>query len=231
MAVSTKNRKLVLAKYTRGAVLSIEDALKSAKDLAFAKFVESIDIALNLGVDPRHADQNVRGAATLPKGLGKSIRVAVFAKGEKVVAAKEAGADIVGAEDLAEKINGGWLEFDQVIATPDTMGIVGKLGRVLGPRGLMPNPKQGTVTFDVAKAITEAKSGKASFRVDKAGIVHCAVGNVGMSAADLSDNIKSVVESILKLRPSAAKGTYLKRLTVSSTMGPGINVDLSTFRT
>ena len=190
----------------------------------------SLDVALNLGVDPKHADQNVRGAVVLPNGLGKERKVLVFAKGEKVVEAKKAGADFVGGEDLAEKIAGGWLDFQQVIATPDMMAIVGKIGRVLGPRGLMPNPKQGGVTFDVAKAIKEAKAGKASFRVDKAGIVHCSVGSLSMSEGQVSQNVEAVIEALIKAKPAAAKGTYLKRLSVSATMGPAVKIDLASYR-
>jgi len=201
------------------------EALALVVDNAFAKFDESVDVALRLGVDPRHADQMVRGSVVLPHGTGKTTRVLVFAKGEKEKEAREAGADHVGAEDLAEKIQGGWLDFDKVIATPDTMGTVGKLGKILGPRGMMPNPKVGTVTFDVAKAVGEMKAGRVDFRVDKVGIVHCAIGKVSFGKDKISDNVKALFELIMKLKPSSSKGTYLKSVTVSSTMGPGVKVD------
>jgi len=201
------------------------EALALVVDNAFAKFDESVDVALRLGVDPRHADQMVRGSVVLPHGTGKTTRVLVFAKGEKEKEAREAGADHVGAEDLAEKIQGGWLEFDKVIATPDLMGTVGKLGKVLGPRGMMPNPKVGTVTFDVARAIGELKAGKVEFRVERAGIVHTPVGKVSFGADKLMENIAAVIETIVKLKPAASKGTYLKSISLSSTMGPGVKVD------
>ncbi len=206
-------------KYTVG------DALGLVLESAYAKFDESVDVALRLGVDPRHADQMVRGSIVLPHGTGKTTRVLVFAKGEKVKEAEEAGADFVGAEDMAEKIQGGWLEFDKVIATPDMMGTVGKLGRILGPRGMMPNPKLGTVTFDVAKAVGEMKAGRVDFRVDKVGIVHCSVGKVSFGSEKIMDNLKALLEIVLKLKPSSSKGTYLKSVALSSTMGPGVRVD------
>jgi large subunit ribosomal protein L1 len=190
-----------------------------------AKFDESVDISFRLGVDPKHADQMVRGAVVLPNGIGKSVRVAVFAKGDKEREAREAGADTVGAEDLVEKVNGGWTDFDTAIATPDLMGQVGRLGKVLGPRGLMPNPKLGTVTFDVAKAVREAKAGKVEFRVDKAGNIHTPVGKKSFSAENIAANAMAVIEAIVRAKPSAAKGTYLRRVTVSTTMGPGVQVD------
>ncbi len=203
------------------------EALALVVDNAFAKFDESVDVALRLGVDPRHADQMVRGSVVLPHGTGKTTRVLVFAKGEKEKEAREAGADHVGAEDLAEKIQGGWLEFDKVIATPDLMGTVGKLGKVLGPRGMMPNPKLGTVTFDVAKAVADMKAGRVDFRVDKVGIVHCSVGKVSFGKDKILDNFKVLLEMIMKLKPSGSKGTYVKGVAVSSTMGPGVRIDPS----
>jgi large subunit ribosomal protein L1 len=204
---------------------TIDDALKIVLESAYAKFDESIDVALRLGVDPRHADQMVRGSLVLPHGTGKTTRVLVFAKGEKEKEAIEAGADYAGAEDLAEKIQGGWLDFDKVIATPDTMGTVGKLGKILGPRGMMPNPKVGTVTFDVTKAVAEMKAGRVDFRVDKVGIVHCSVGKVSFGTDKIMDNVKALLEMIMKLKPSSSKGTYLRSFVVSSTMGPGVKVD------
>jgi large subunit ribosomal protein L1 len=203
------------------------DALSLVVDNAYAKFDESVDVALRLGVDPRHADQMVRGSVVLPHGTGKTTRVLVFAKGEKEKEAKDAGADLVGAEDIAEKIQGGWLEFDKVIATPDLMGLVGKLGKVLGPRGLMPNPKLGTVTFDVAKAVVDMKAGRVDFRVDKVGIIHCSVGKVSFGKDKIMDNLRTLLEMIMKLKPSSSKGTYLKGVAVSSTMGPGVRIDPS----
>jgi large subunit ribosomal protein L1 len=203
------------------------DALSLVVDNAYAKFDESVDVALRLGVDPRHADQMVRGSVVLPHGTGKTTRVLVFAKGEKEKEAKDAGADFVGAEDIAEKIQGGWLEFEKVIATPDLMGLVGKLGKVLGPRGLMPNPKLGTVTFDITKAVTDMKAGRVDFRVDKVGIIHCSVGKVSFGKDKIMDNLKTLLEMIMKLKPSSSKGTYLKGVAVSSTMGPGVRVDPS----
>jgi large subunit ribosomal protein L1 len=204
---------------------TVEDALGLVLESAYAKFDESVDVALRLGVDPRHADQMVRGSIVLPHGTGKTTRVLVFAKGEKVKEAEEAGADFVGAEDMAEKIQGGWLEFDKVIATPDMMGTVGKLGRILGPRGMMPNPKLGTVTFEVAKAVGEMKAGRVDFRVDKVGIVHCSVGKVSFGSDKILDNLKALLEIVLKLKPSSSKGTYLKSVALSSTMGPGVKID------
>ena len=206
---------------------ALPDALALVVDNAYAKFDESVDVALRLGVDPRHADQMVRGSVVLPHGTGKTTRVLVFAKGEKEKEARDAGADHVGAEDLAEKIQGGWLEFDKVIATPDLMGTVGKLGKVLGPRGLMPNPKLGTVTFDVAKAVADMKAGRVDFRVDKVGIVHCSVGKVSFGADKIMDNLKALLEIIMKLKPVSSKGTYVKGVAVSSTMGPGVRIDPS----
>jgi large subunit ribosomal protein L1 len=222
-----KQRKVAEARVDRMKGYAIDDALSLVKDTAFAKFDETVDIAVRLGVDPRHADQMVRGAVVLPNGLGKTVRVLVFAKGEKEKEALDAGADYVGAEDFIAKIQEGWFDFDTAIATPDMMGVVGKIGKLLGPRGLMPNPKVGTVTFDVARAVQESKAGKVEFRVEKAGIVHAPVGKVSFDAEKLKGNILALVEALIKAKPSAAKGNYLKKITVSSTMGPGIKLDLS----
>jgi len=203
----------------------LEDAVNIIKAMPPAKFDESVDISFRLGVDPKHADQMVRGAVLLPHGIGKVVRVAVFAKGEKEREAREAGADTVGAEDLVERVQGGWTEFDTAIATPDLMGQVGRLGKVLGPRGLMPNPKLGTVTFDVSKAVREAKAGKVEFRVDKAGNIHTPVGKKSFPAESIAANAMAVIEAIVRAKPSAAKGTYLRSVTMSTTMGPGVPVD------
>ncbi len=204
---------------------SIEEALAVLKDMPAAKFDESVDLSFRLGVDPKHADQMVRGAVVLPHGIGKTVRVAVFAKGEKEREAREAGADVVGAEDLVERVQGGWMEFDTAIATPDLMGQVGRLGKVLGPRGLMPNPKLGTVTFDVGRAVREAKAGKVEFRVDKAGNIHAPAGKRSFPLENLAANANAVIEAVMRAKPAAAKGTYLRSLTVSTTMGPGVPVD------
>ena len=223
-----KRRKPALEKPERGRRYQLDEAVSMVKELAFASFDESVDLAVRLGVDPKHADQMVRGAVVLPHGTGKSIRVLVFAKGEKVAEAEQAGADHVGGDDLVAKINDGWLDFDTVIATPDMMGQVGRLGRVLGPRGLMPNPKVGTVTFDVGKAVKEAKAGKVEFRAEKAGIIHASVGKKSFDADALEQNVRSLVSALVKAKPSAAKGTYLRSITLSSTMGPGIRIDPTT---
>jgi len=225
MAKSGKKYLEVKKKVDPQRKYKLEEALGLVLETSYAKFDESIDVAMRLGVDPRHADQMVRGSLVLPHGTGKTTRVLVFAKGDKEKEARDAGADYVGAEDMAEKIQGGWLDFDKVIATPDTMGTVGKLGKILGPRGMMPNPKVGTVTFDVAKAVGEMKAGRVDFRVDKVGIVHCAIGKVSFGKDKISDNVKALFELIMKLKPSSSKGTYLKSVTVSSTMGPGVKVD------
>jgi len=214
----------------RNKLYSLDEAAGLIKSLTFSKFDGTVDLAVNLGVDPRHADQNVRGTTPLPHGLGKSVRIVVFAKGEAAQQATAAGVEAVGGDDLATRINGGWLDFDQVIATPDMMGVVGKLGRVLGPRGLMPNPKLGTVTPDVVKAIDELKAGRTEFRVDKAGIVHVPVGKASFASDKLSDNMKAVIEAIVKAKPSTAKGTYLKKIAVSATMSPSVKVDPAPFR-
>jgi len=211
----------------RTKVYSLTNALDVVKQSAYAKFDETVDVAVRLGVDPRHADQMVRGAVVLPNGLGKDVRVLVFAKGEKEKEALDAGADYVGAEDLVTKIQEGWFEFDTAIATPDMMGVVGKIGKLLGPRGLMPNPKVGTVTFEVARAVKESKAGKVEFRVEKAGIVHAPLGKVSFEADKLKGNLLALVEALIKAKPSAAKGIYIKKISVSSTMGPGINLEVS----
>jgi large subunit ribosomal protein L1 len=223
-----KKRAGALQKPDKSLRYALKEAVALVKELAFANFDESVDVAVRLGVDPKHADQMVRGAVVLPHGTGKTNRVLVFAKGEKVGEAEEAGADFVGADDMVAKINEGWLDFDTVIATPDMMGQVGRLGRVLGPRGLMPNPKVGTVTFDVSKAVREAKAGKVEFRVEKAGIVHAQVGKKSFGDNELAGNVKSLVGALIKAKPPAAKGTYLRSITLSSTMGPGIKVDPGT---
>jgi large subunit ribosomal protein L1 len=204
--------------------LPLADAVRKAKELAYAGFDETMDLAIRLGVDPRHADQMVRGTVELPHGSGKTSRVLVFASGEKIKEAEEAGADHVGGEELAKKVEGGWLDFDAVVATPDMMKAVGKLGRVLGPRGLMPNPKSGTVTFEVGQAVTAIKAGKIEFRVDKAGIVHAPFGKASFSAEQLEDNARAVMAALIKARPSAAKGKYIRSASVSSTMGPGVKI-------
>ena len=204
---------------------SFDDAIKLAVDGAYAKFDETVDLAVRLGVDPRHADQMVRGTVVLPNGLGKEVKVCVFAKGEKEKEALDAGADVVGNDELIDKIKEGWLEFDKAIATPDMMGSVGKIGKILGPRGLMPNAKTGTVTFDVAKAIEELKAGKIDFRVEKAGIVHVPMGKVSFGVEKLSQNISAFIDTILRLKPASSKGTYVKGIAISTTMGPGFKID------
>ena len=209
----------------RDAVHSVEDAVKLVKTNATAKFDESIEIAVNLGVDPRHADQQVRGVVNLPSGTGRDVRVAVFAKDAKAEEATAAGADIVGAEELVERIQGGFMEFDRVIATPDMMALVGRLGKVLGPRGLMPNPRVGTVTPNVGQAVKDAKGGAIEFRVEKAGIVHAGVGKASFSEDQILANVKALVEALQKAKPSGAKGTYVKKISLSSTMGPGFKID------
>lgn len=211
----------------RDSSYTVDEAVKKIKDSAVAKFDETIEMALNLGVDTRHADQNVRGVVALPHGSGKTMRVAVFAKGDKADAATAAGADLVGADDLAEKIQAGEMNFDRVIATPDMMGVVGKLGKVLGPRGLMPNPKLGTVTPDVETAVKNAKSGEVQFRAEKTGIVHAGVGKASFSEQQINDNVRAFIGAIIKAKPSGAKGTYLKKISLSSTMGPGIKISVS----
>ena len=209
----------------RDGLVSVEEAVAMVKSRATAKFDETIEISMNLGIDPRHADQNVRGAVTLPAGTGKAIRVAVFAKDAKADEAKAAGADIVGAEDLMEQVQAGSIDFERVIATPDMMPIVGRLGKVLGPRGLMPNPKLGTVTADVAAAVEAAKGGQVQFRAEKAGIIHAGIGKASFSEADILANVKAFIDAIQKAKPSGAKGTYVKKIAISSTMGPGVKIE------
>lgn len=226
-----KKMNASLEKVEKGKEYSLENAIQMVKELAHVKFDETVDIVFNLGVDPRKSDQMVRGTVVLPHGTGKTLRVLVFAKGEKELEAKQAGADFVGADDLVEKINKGWLDFDKVVATPDIMGVVGKLGKVLGPRGLMPNPKLGTVTFDVAKAVKEIKAGKVEYKTEKAGVVHVPIGKVSFDAQKLLDNAKAIIESVTKAKPSTSKGKYMKGISVSSTMGPGLRVDVTTAST
>ena len=211
----------------REKLYPLADAIKMVKERAKAKFDETIEVAINLGVDPRHADQMVRGVVTLPNGTGRTLRVGVFARGAKADEAKAAGADVVGAEDLMETIQGGQIDFDRVIATPDMMGIVGRLGKVLGPKGLMPNPKLGTVTMDVAKAVNDAKSGQVEFRVEKAGIVHAGIGKASFSEGDLKENFTALMDAIIRNKPSGAKGKFVQKLSVSSSMGPGVKIDLA----
>ncbi|MDR2339299.1 MAG: 50S ribosomal protein L1 [Deltaproteobacteria bacterium] len=220
-----KKHKEALQKVDRNKRHSFEEAVEAVKSAAYAKFDETVEIAVRLGVDPRHADQMVRGTVNLPSGTGKTVRVAVFAKGEKGKEASDAGADVVGAEDLVERVQGGFLEFDKAIATPDIMGLVGRLGKILGPRGLMPNAKLGTVTFDVATAVKELKAGKIEFRVEKNGIVHCPMGKVSFDKLSLLHNIAAFMDSIQRAKPATSKGAYIKGLTLSSTMGPGVKVD------
>lgn len=220
-----KTYRAISERIDRERAYSFQEGLELLVASKRAKFDETAEVAFNLSVDPRHADQNVRGAVSLPHGTGKSARVIVFAKGEKEREAREAGADAVGGDDLAARINEGWMDFDRVLATPDMMGVVGKLGRVLGPRGLMPNPKVGTVTQDIARAVAEQKAGKIEFRVDKNGIVHAPFGKLSFSKEQLGANLKSVTEALVKAKPASAKGTYMKKVTISSTMGPGIRLD------
>jgi large subunit ribosomal protein L1 len=205
---------------------AVEEAVELARKVAYAKFDETVELAVHLGVNPKYADQMVRGAVVLPHGTGKQVRVLVFAKGEKEREARDAGADFVGAEDMVEKIQGGWLDFDTAIATPDLMGQVGRLGKILGPRGLMPNPKVGTVTFDIARAVREVKAGKVEFKVDKAGNVHVPIGKKSFPEERLIENANAVLEALVRAKPAAAKGQYLRSITVSTTMGPGISVDV-----
>ena len=211
----------------RNASYAVEEAVKLVKERATAKFDESVEVAMNLGVDPRHADQMVRGVCQLPNGSGKSVRVAVFAKDEKAEEAKAAGAEVVGAEDLVEQIQKGAIEFDRCIATPDMMPLVGRLGKVLGPRGLMPNPKVGTVTQDIKEAVESAKGGAVEFRVEKAGIVHAGVGKASFTEEQIVGNVKALIDAVQKAKPSGAKGTFIKKVSLSSTMGPGVKVDMS----
>ena len=227
MARVSKRAKAIREGFDSNALLTVEEAVKVVKEKATAKFDETLEMAVRLGVDPRHADQMVRGMVSLPNGTGKSVRVAVFARGDKAEAAKAAGADLVGAEDLMEAIQGGEMSFDRCIATPDMMAIVGRLGKVLGPRGLMPNPKLGTVTQDVEAAVKAAKGGQVEFRVEKAGIVHAGFGKASFEEGALVENAKALIDALLKAKPSGAKGAYLKGISVSSTMGPGVKVDVA----
>jgi large subunit ribosomal protein L1 len=225
MAKLTKKQKAQAGAVDRDRFYAVDEALGIVKANATSKFDETVEVAMNLGVDPRHADQMVRGVVNLPKGTGKSVRVAVFAKGAKADEATAAGADVVGAEDLMETIQGGQIDFDRVIATPDMMGVVGRLGKVLGPKGLMPNPKLGTVTMDVTKAVTEAKAGQIEFRVEKAGIIHAGIGKVSFDQADLRQNFDAFVDAIVRAKPTGAKGKFVKKIAISSTMGPGVRID------
>ena len=215
-------------KISAGAVDGFEEAVKKALESSYVKFDESVDVVVRLGVDPRHADQMVRGTVNLPHGTGRDVRVLVFAQGEKALEAQDAGADHVGSSDLVEKIKGGWFDFDAVVASPDMMRDVGKLGSLLGPRKLMPNPKAGTVTNDLTKTIKELKAGKIEFRVDKNGIIHAAVGKASFTAEQIAENLRAVVDAILRARPAASKGTYITKMTISTTMGPGIRIDQAT---
>lgn len=228
MAKMTKRMKAVRAKVEAQKLYALNDALTLVKDCAAAKFDESVDVAIQLGIDPRKSDQAVRGAAVLPEGTGKTVRVAVFAQGAKAEEAKAAGADLVGFDDLAASVKAGQIDFDVVIASPDAMRVVGQLGKVLGPRGLMPNPKVGTVTPDVATAVKNAKAGQVQFRADKAGIIHASIGRASFDAARLETNVKALVDALVKAKPASAKGQYLRKMSVSSTMGVGIRVDLGT---
>lgn len=227
MAKLTKKAKAMATAVDREKLYGIDEAIALARTNATAKFDETIEVALNLGVDPRHADQMVRGVVTLPKGTGKTVRVGVFAKGAKADEAKEAGADVVGAEDLLEIVQGGKIEFDRCIATPDMMGLVGRLGKVLGPKGLMPNPKLGTVTMNVAEAVKAAKGGQVEYRVEKAGIIHSGIGKASFPAEDLRANFDALVDAVIKAKPAGAKGKYLRKVAVSSSMGPGVKVDVA----
>ena len=228
MAKLSKNQKTVQERLERGKAYPVVEAFGLVKELAAAKFQESVDVSVNLGVDPKKSDQAVRGSTVLPHGTGKTVRVAVFTQGENADAAKEAGADIVGMDDLAESVKGGELNFDVVIASPDAMRVVGKLGQILGPRGLMPNPKVGTVTPDIAAAVKNAKAGQVRYRTDKSGIIHCQIGTVGFEVGALKENLEALLVDLNKAKPASSKGQYMKRVSVSSTMGPGVIVDQAT---
>jgi large subunit ribosomal protein L1 len=227
MAKAGKRIKAAREKIERKTQYTVDDAVKIVKSNATAKFDETIEVSMNLGVDPRHADQMVRGVVSLPNGTGRTVRVAVFAKDAKAEEATKAGADIVGAEDLMEKIQGGFMDFDRVIATPDMMAVVGRLGKVLGPRGMMPNPKVGTVTPNVAQAVKDSKGGAVEFRVEKAGLIHAGVGKASFDEKAIAENIKAFIGAVAKAKPAGAKGTYIKKIAVSSTMGPGVKIDTS----
>ncbi len=228
--MSGKSYRDALAKVDRNQRYLLEDSLRLAKDTARAKFDETVEMSIRLGVDPRQADQNIRGTVILPHGMGKAVRVLAFAKGDKEKEAQDAGADFVGSDDLIKKISEGWLDFDKAVATPDMMAAVGRIGKVLGPRGLMPNPKTGTVSMDIGKAVKEIKAGKLEYRVDKAGIVHVPVGKASFGPEQLIDNAKAVLMSVLRAKPASAKGNYVKGVTVTTTMGPGIKIDLAQIR-
>lgn len=228
--MSGKNYRDALGKVDRNQRYLLEDSLRLAKETAKAKFDETVEMAIRLGVDPRQADQNIRGTVTLPHGMGKTVRVLAFAKGDKEKEAQDAGADFVGNDDLIKRISEGWLDFDKAVATPDMMAAVGRIGKVLGPRGLMPNPKTGTVSMDIGKAVKEIKAGKLEYRVDKAGIVHVPVGKASFGPEQLIDNAKAVLMSVLRAKPASAKGNYVKGVTVTTTMGPGIKIDLAQIR-
>ena len=225
----SKNRTKVEQMVDRSRKYTVEEACALVRQTKFAKFDDTVDLAVRLGVNPKHADQMVRGALVLPHGTGQTVRVLVFAKGEKEREAKDAGADFAGSDDMVAKVSEGFLDFDRVIATPDMMGAVGKLGRVLGPRGLMPNPKVGTVTFDIGNAVRDAKGGKIEYRVEKAGIVHARVGKASFSAQALTDNARALIDALVRAKPSTAKGTYMRSITLSTTMGPGIKIDVGQF--
>ena len=225
MAKNGKRIRAVLEKVEREKLYPVGEALSLLKELSSAKFDESVDMAVNLGVNARKSDQNVRGATVLPKGTGKTVRVAVFAEGEDADAAREAGADLVGLEDLADRVKAGEIEFELCIATPASMRVVGQLGQILGPRGMMPNPKVGTVTTDVAKAVADSKSGQVQYRIDRSGIIHCSIGKVSFSVEDLEENLNAVISALIRAKPAASKGQYIRRVALSSSMGPGIRVD------
>jgi len=227
MAKLTKRQRAINEKVVPGKQYTVEEAVSLLSELSTVKFTESFDVAINLGIDPRKSDQNVRGASVLPNGTGKTVRVAVFAQGENADAAKEAGADVVGFEDLAESIQGGNLDFDVVIATPDAMRVVGRLGTILGPRGLMPNPRVGTVTPDVAAAVANAKGGQVRYRNDKGGIIHTIIGQVGFEAAAIQENLLSLIGDLQRLKPASSRGVYLKKISLSTTMGPGLAIDIA----
>jgi large subunit ribosomal protein L1 len=229
--MSGKGYRDALAKVDRNQRYLLEDSLRLAKETARAKFDETVELAIRLGVDPRQADQNIRGTVTLPHGMGKAVRVLAFAKGDKEKEAQDAGADFVGSDELIKKIGEGWLDFDKAVATPDMMAAVGRIGKVLGPRGLMPNPKTGTVSMDIGKAVKEIKAGKLEYRVDKAGIVHVPVGKASFGPDQLIENARAVLMSVLRAKPASAKGNYVKGVTVTTTMGPGIKIDLTQIRT
>jgi large subunit ribosomal protein L1 len=225
-----KNIKKAYEGFDADKFYTLKEAVSLIKKLKYSKFDETFELAMNLGVDPRHADQNIRGAVSMPNGLGKTVKVLAFCQGENESVAKEAGADYVGGEDLMKKIQGGWIDFERVVATPDMMRVVGRLGKILGPRGMMPTPKTGTVTKNIGEAIKELKAGKVQFKVDKKGVLHAPVGKVSFSVEKLEENIMTLVDTVKKMKPTSAKGTYIKKFTVSSTMGPGIKVDTMEFK-